>query len=105
MPPQMVAPTALEASRIAGEKMITPDDVTKTEINRSGKDRLVGSFKVCITVGGEISTVSMVKSTGFSSYDSKISGTIRGQWRYRPFNVNGKAVPVCTAVTFIYSQH
>ena len=30
--------------------------------------------------------------------------TIHGEWRYRPYNVNGKAVPVCTAVTFIYSQ-
>ena len=104
-PPQLVPPTALEASRIAGEKDIRPDTVTATEINRSGKDRVVGSFKICITVGGEISTVNMVKSTGFASYDSKISSTIRGSWRYRPFNVNGKAVPVCTAVTFIYSQH
>jgi hypothetical protein len=25
-------------------------------------------------------------------------------WRYKPYLVNGKAVPVCTAVTFIYSQ-
>jgi hypothetical protein len=25
-------------------------------------------------------------------------------WKYRPFMVNGKAVPVCTAVTFIYTQ-
>jgi hypothetical protein len=47
----------------------------------------------------------MVKSTGFPAYDSKISNTIHGEWRYRPYNVNGKAVPVCTAVTFIYSQH
>ena len=103
-PPQLVPPTALEASRIAGEKIITPDDVTKTEIQRSGKDRIVGSFKLCITVDGAISNVTMVKSTGFGSYDQKITGKIRGEWRYRPFNVNGKAVPVCTAVTFIYSQ-
>jgi hypothetical protein len=25
-------------------------------------------------------------------------------WTYRPFLVNGKPAPVCTAVTFIYSQ-
>jgi protein TonB len=103
-PPQNVAPTALEASRIAGEKQIVPDDVTKTEINRSGKTRVIASFKLCITAAGGVNTVNMLKSSGFPAYDNKILSTIRGSWRYRPFNVNGKAVPVCTAVTFIYSQ-
>jgi protein TonB len=102
--PQNVAPTMLEASRIAGEKNIIPDDVTKTEIQRSGKDKVVGSFKICLTVEGSVQNVTMLKSTGFSAYDSKIQGKMRGEWRYKPFNVNGKAVPVCTAVTFIYSQ-
>jgi len=103
-PPQNVAPAALDALRIAGEKNIVPDDVTKTEISRSGKDRLVGSFKLCLTLDGNISQVTQLKSTGFSSYDSKIQNTIRGEWRYRPFTVNGKPTPVCTAVTFIYNQ-
>jgi hypothetical protein len=94
----------LEGSRTAGDKNIVPDDVTKTEISRSGKDRIIGSFKLCLTVGGEIQSVNMLKSTGFGSYDQKILSTIRGSWRYKPYNVNGKAVPVCTAVTFIYSQ-
>ena len=103
-PPQNVAPTALDANRIAGEKNIVPDDVTKTEIQRSGKDKLVGSFKLCITAEGNINTVNQLKSTGFAAYDSKIVNTIRGEWRYRPFVVNGKPAAVCTAVTFIYSQ-
>jgi len=103
-PPQNVPPTMLEGSRIAGEKMISPDDVTKTEIQRSGKDRVIGSFKLCLTVDGGISNVNMLKSTGFPAYDSKITTKMRGEWRYKPYMVNGKAVPVCTAVTFIYSQ-
>jgi protein TonB len=103
-PPQNVAPTALDANRIAGEKNIVPDDVTKTEISRSGKDKLIGSYKLCLTADGNISSVVQLKSTGFPAYDSKIQTTIRGEWRYRPFMVNGKPTPVCTAVTFIYSQ-
>jgi hypothetical protein len=103
-PPQNVPPTALDANRIAGEKNIIPDDVTKTEISRSGKEKLIGSYKLCITAAGTISSVGQLKSTGFPAYDSKIQNTIRGEWRYRPFIVNGKAAPVCTAVTFIYSQ-
>jgi protein TonB len=103
-PPQNVPPTLLEGSRVAGEKMIVPDDVTKTEIQRSGKDKIIGSFKLCINAGGEVTAVTMLKSTTFPAYDNKIQGKMRGEWRYRPYAVNGKAVPVCTAVTFIYSQ-
>jgi periplasmic protein TonB len=103
-PPQNVAPTALEASRVSGEKNIVPDDMTKTEISRSGKDKLVGTYKLCITADGNIKSVNQLKSTGFPAYDSKIQTTIRSEWRYRPFMVNGKAAEVCTAVTFIYSQ-
>ncbi|HEY4240168.1 MAG TPA: energy transducer TonB [Kofleriaceae bacterium] len=103
-PPQNVPPTALEQSRIAGEKMIVPDDVTKTEIGRSGKDKIVASYKLCITTGGEVANVNQLKSSGFPAYDGKIINTIRSTWKYSPFMVNGKATPVCTAVTFIYSQ-
>jgi protein TonB len=103
-PPQNVPPTLLEGSRIAGEKHIIPDDVTKTEIMRSGKDKVIGSFKLCLDVGGKITSVTQLKSTGFPAYDNKILGKMRGDWKYKPYAVNGRAVPVCTAVTFIYSQ-
>jgi protein TonB len=102
-PPQNVPPTLLEGQRIAGDKMIVPNDVTKTEIQRSGKDKVVGSYKLCLTVDGGIASITQLKSTGFGAYDAKIQGEMRN-WRYKPYLVNGKAVPVCTAVTFIYSQ-
>nr|MBA2541051.1 hypothetical protein [Deltaproteobacteria bacterium] len=102
-PPQNVPPTLLEGQRIAGDKNIIPNDVTKTEIQRSGKDKIVGSYKLCITVDGNISSINQLKSTGFGAYDAKIQGEMRN-WRYKPYLVNGRAVPVCTAVTFIYSQ-
>jgi protein TonB len=102
-PPQNVPPTLLEGSRIAGDKNIVPDDVTKTEIQRSGKEKIVGSFKLCISADGAVTTINRLKSTSFEAYDSKIQREMRN-WRYRPYMVNGKAVPVCTAVTFIYSQ-
>jgi protein TonB len=103
-PPQNVPPTMLEGQRIAGNKMIVPNDVTKTEIQRSGKDKVVGSYKLCITVDGNIASINQLKSTGFGAYDAKIQAEMRA-WRYRPYMVNGKAVPVCTAVTFIYTQN
>jgi protein TonB len=103
-PPQNVPPTALEASRVAGDKNIIPNDVTKTEIQRSGKEKLIGSFKLCLNTAGVVTNVMMLKSTGFPAYDNLIQSKMRGEWKYNPFLVNGRAVPVCTAVTFIYQQ-
>jgi serine/threonine protein kinase len=103
-PPQTVLPTALDANRVAGEKDIMPDERTQADIHRSGVEKIVGSYKVCISTEGTIAAVTQLKSTGFPSYDATIQDTIRGKWRYRPYLVNGKATPVCTAVRFIYLQ-
>jgi hypothetical protein len=102
--PPNVAPQALEAERVAGEKNIVPDGPTKTAISLSGKEKLVGSFKLCITTEGEVSSVVELKSTGFPSYDRKIERELH-TWRYSPFWIDGRPEPVCTVVTFIYSQH
>ena len=103
-PPQNVPPTLLEGSRIAGEKQIIPDDVTKTEIQRSGKTKVIATAKLCLSTSGEVERVDLVKSSGFPNYDDKIRSAM-STWRYRPYTVNGTAVKACTAVTFIYAQH
>jgi hypothetical protein len=102
--PSNVSPQALEALRIAGNKYIVPDDLTKTRISVSGNSKLVGSFKLCLDEGGKVASVAPLKTTGFPTYDQKIEREIH-TWRYRPFWVDGRPQPVCTAVTFIYSQH
>jgi TonB family protein len=98
-----VPPTLLEGSRIAGDKMIVPDDVTKTEIQRSGKTQLMVPVKVCIDRAGNIASVKVMKSSGFVAYDQKLDREIR-KWRYKPFSVNGTPTPVCSAIQFIYRQ-
>ncbi len=101
--PQNVPPTLLEGSRIAGEKNIAPDDETRTEIRDSGKDKAIGTWKLCIDRAGAITVIKKLKGTGFYRYDQIIEAGM-GEWKYRPFQVNGAPVPVCTAITFIYSQ-
>ncbi|MEO7731523.1 MAG: hypothetical protein ABIY55_11160 [Kofleriaceae bacterium] len=104
-PPKNIVSAAFDALRISGEKLISPPDVTKTEISRSGKDKVIGSYKLCLNKEGAIATVAMLKSTGFAEYDLKIQNTIKGEWRYRPYvDSNGVPAPACTIVTFIYSQ-
>ena len=98
-----VPPVQLEPLRIAGEKSILPDDQTKTELQAAGTHRLVGAFKLCIDRAGGVSSVSVLKPTGAPRYDETILAKM-GEWRYKPFVDAGAAVPVCTAVTFIYEQ-
>lgn len=44
-----------------------------------------------------------LKSTGLAGYDAKIIGALR-QWKYSRYMIDDQPLPVCTAVTFIYSQ-
>jgi TonB family protein len=103
--PTIVAAQMLQGNRISGDPQIHPDESTEIEISRSGKTRLITSAKLCLDKAGNISSVSLVKSSGFPAYDDKIRREMN-TWRYKPWTVNGQAVPVCTAITFIYSvQH
>jgi hypothetical protein len=99
-----VAPTTLDANRVAGDPTIVPDETTQIEIKQRGFDRVLGTYKVCLNASGEPTLVTLLKSTGFVAYDQKITRTIRSQWRYRPYLVDGRPSPVCTAVRFIYTQ-
>jgi hypothetical protein len=80
---------------------------------RPGNGRVYGSggtFEsnlLIVKAGSEASLrrcrpVSQIKSTGFPAYDTKLQRGIR-TWRYRPYMLDGKAVPVCSAVVFVYT--
>jgi hypothetical protein len=97
----MVATSSLQMTR--GTKMIVPDDGTKTEIQRSRVSRLIGTFQLCIDEQGKVGNLAMLRSTGAPTYDGEIMREM-AHWEYAPYIDEGKAVPVCTAVTFIYSQ-
>jgi hypothetical protein len=86
-----------------GNTQIVPDPEIKTAIFVAGSPRLIGSFRLCITAGGAIASVTKLKSTGSTAYDRKLEREMYG-WKYRPFTIDGAPAPVCTAVTFVYSQ-
>jgi hypothetical protein len=96
-----VGPHTLENLRASGSKYIYPDDMDNIDLHGG---RLIGSFKLCIDETGHYESGTVIKSTGLPRYDAKIARTIM-QWTYHPYLAGGVAVPVCTAVTFIYSQH
>jgi len=96
-----VSPRELEPLRVQGDKAIAPDDQDKVHLNGA---HLVGSFKLCLDETGHYESGTVLKSTGVIGYDARIARAMMA-WVYRPFVIDGSAVPVCSAITFIYSQH
>lgn len=92
-----------EGRRISGQKLIAPDDRTKTKIQKSKDGRVTAAFRVCLDENGAPESVLPLKSSGFAEYDSKIT-YFMNQWRYEPYTIDGVPTPVCTQVNFIYSQ-
>jgi len=96
------SPDHLESLRIRGSINIQPDDQTKKKFKETAAKKMIGSFKYCIDTKGAVSSVSVIKPTGYDAYDQKIQRVIKDEWGYKPYVVAGTAVPVCTAVVFIY---
>jgi hypothetical protein len=97
--PQTVPPSSLKL--VTGDRAITPDDLEKMAL--SGKTIQL-SVKVCADATGAITSAKIIQPSGVVNYDTKVVRKIQNEWRFEPFQMNGKAVPVCTAQTFIYTQ-
>ena len=100
---KIVPVQVLKGLRIAGESNIRPPSKAAVAIGRSGKARVVATAKMCLTEGGRVKSVSMIKRSGFPSWDRAITSKMKA-WKYKPYRVNGKAIPVCTSVTFVYNN-
>jgi hypothetical protein len=96
--PPAIDPRLLEPLRIAGSKIVEPnDDAMKTG------HRIKGSFKYCLDVTGHMTSVTLLQTTSVPSYDNKIASEM-AHWAFRPVVVDGKPTAVCSAATFIFSD-
>jgi len=100
--PINVPPTALDNNRLRGAAQIVPDPETQLEIARSGKHKVIGSYKLCVGVDGDVTSVRPLKSTGFATYDRQIVAELEAR-KYAPYVYDGNPAPVCTAVTMIFT--
>jgi TonB family protein len=91
----------LEALRVAGMKDVVPDARTRALMSSNGAKTIVGSFKFCVNESGDLTAVDTMQPTGYREYDEEILNAIDA-WRYEPYRVLDRPVPVCTAVTFVY---
>lgn len=92
-----------EGRRIAGTTRIEPDDPTKVRMKQSGVRRLTGRFRLCLDETGRVESVLPFESTGVAEYDRDLIAGM-SQWVYAPYLIDGEPVPVCTQITFIYTQ-
>jgi TonB family protein len=101
--PKIVPQVVLNQNRISGNEHIVPNDEVKLQIKRDAKTRVVATVKMCLSARGNVNKLVILKSSGYPSYDRRIKAEML-RWKYSPFMVNNKPIPVCTSVTFIYNQ-
>ncbi len=100
--PAIVAPSALQALRVAGETQIHPGELTQTQMVHDQVHRVEAIVKLCITVDGSVGVGQLLRSTGYADYDAALLAAVR-DWRYQPYRVNGAPVPACSIVRFVYA--
>jgi TonB family protein len=100
----VVGQSTIEARRIAGDPQIAAPDSVRSQMARTQQRQVRGVVHMCLDRGGQVDSVRVLRSTGYAEYDARLTERMRS-WRYQPFRVNGAAVPVCSAVTFVYRMN
>lgn len=101
-PVAVVAPSVLQGLRISGETQLRPSSSTQSMMSRDGTSQVRGTVKLCVAADGAVTSAALLLSTKYSEYDATLLSAVRG-WRYRPYTLNGTAVPACSTVTFVYT--
>lgn len=92
----------IEGYRIAGDPQIHAPQSVREKMADRGQTGTLGAVKMCIGTDGAVSSLRVLRSTGYAEYDATLLAGMRG-WRYRPYRVaDGTGVAACTLVTFIY---
>jgi protein TonB len=99
--PTNVAQAMLEGQRIAGEKEIRLSDPSLVLLHNQGISKLTVKAQMCLDAAGSPRSVDFKQSSGYPEIDSRIRSEMN-KWKYRPYMVAGKAVPVCFIVLFNY---
>ena len=100
---QMMPSSLIENRRLAGDRAIGPDDTTKEHIHEKGIAAVRADVLMCLDDAGAPTAITMTSSSCEPAYDARIL-KLMADWRYKPFEISGKASAVCTTVTYVYRQ-
>ncbi len=99
----MMPSSLVENRRLAGERAIGPDDMTKEHIHDKGIAAVRADVLMCLDETGAPTTITMTSSSCVPDYDARILEKM-AEWRYKPFEISGKSAAICTTVTYVYRQ-
>jgi TonB family protein len=97
----ILPPSVAKGLRLSGNEQIYPPEITRVEMLHQGKDAVQATVQVCVSAGGTVDNVRLLKATGFRDYDEVLTREIR-EWKYKPYLVDGKKSPMCTVSIIIY---
>jgi TonB family protein len=99
--PVILEESVISAARIAGNRDITLPAATKQALLAQSRRETAALVLLCLDATGVPTRIEIARSTGFADADQKIRDEMSA-WRYRPYQVNGAPVPVCTAIRLHY---
>ncbi len=99
-PPIVIRPDQLV--RTAGDTAIQPDAETAKTMVATGHTKVITSWKLCVDPSGTPDEVSVIRSSGFVTWDSALAAGMHA-WRFKPVLDHGNAVRACTSYTFAWS--
>jgi TonB family protein len=95
-----VPAAAMEARRLSGSNKVLPSADVRRAMLAAGDRRTMAVMKLCITRGGAVGTLELVQASEYLAFDEQVRNAIQS-WSFRPFTINGAAVPVCAVFSFI----
>jgi len=101
VPPEAVPAHMIDGHRIKGDTNIVAPESVRIAMLKRKQRKLTATIKLCLSASGSPNSVRVIGSSGHEDYDAKLKAAVN-RWRYRPYRVNGQAVPVCTSIRFIY---
>ena len=72
-------------------------------MERDEKRSATAVVKVCVSEAGAVSSSTIIKPSGYPAFDARVASSVR-TWRYKPYAVDGKTVPVCSAVAVTFTR-
>jgi TonB family protein len=94
-PPHNISPAAFRSLRVSGNAEIEAPVTVAKQMVRDSKAKVTAAVKACVSLTGDVTAASLIKSSGYPEYDRVLLEGVRG-WKFK----SGDAV--CSAVTFAF---
>ena len=78
-------------------------DMAAEEWLSSLAEELRQKHRQSIDAVGNVASSRQIKSSGYAAYDAVLVQGL-SHWRYRPYTLDGRGIPVCSVVTFLYAM-